>query len=228
MNHHMLGTPPKEGGMGVRQIYWAYRRKYVTSMQLATRAHPEMFPYPLGAPVPRTQTLMLTYVALLQSMPPMPRVSLQPMRQRPGGPDLYDSEDTKDGPLLAAQQPTVGQPAFSTKYHSYSLAAAVPDHGDVLDGYTKTKVSGFKVYTKGQPPLEREWHSDGSKLVVQPVFADAHAGPRAGMTITRGGFQLIARVHGRPQTSYRAELMGMCVAAELAPPRSPSLWITKL
>ena len=32
MNHHMLGTPPEEGGMGVGQMYWAYRRKYVTSM----------------------------------------------------------------------------------------------------------------------------------------------------------------------------------------------------
>ena len=35
------------------------------------------------------------------------------------------------------------------------------------------------------------------------------------MAITLGGFCLIARVHG-PQTSYRAELMGLCVAAELA------------
>ena len=65
MNHHMLGTPPKEGGMGVRQMYWAYRQKYVTSMQLAMQTHLELFPYPLGAPVPRTQTPMLTYVALV-------------------------------------------------------------------------------------------------------------------------------------------------------------------
>ena len=68
MNHHMLGTPAKEGGMGVRQMYWAYRRKYVTRMQLEMRVHPELVPYPLGVPVPRTQTPMLTYVALLQSM----------------------------------------------------------------------------------------------------------------------------------------------------------------
>ena len=36
------------------------------------------------------------------------------------------------------------------------------------------------------------------------------------MAITCGGFQLIARVHG-PQTSYRAELMGLCIVVELAP-----------
>ena len=102
MNHHMLGTPPKEGGMGVRQLYPAYRRKYVTSMQQAMRAHPELFPFPLSAPIPHTQTPMLTYVALMQSMGVMLGVSLQPMRRRLGGPDLYDSEDTKDGRLLAA------------------------------------------------------------------------------------------------------------------------------
>ena len=83
MNHHMPGTPPKQGGMGVQQMYWEYRRKYVSSMQLAVRVHPEPFSYPLGAPVPCTQTPILTYVALLQSMTAMPRVSLQPIRYRP-------------------------------------------------------------------------------------------------------------------------------------------------
>ena len=44
--------------MGVWHIYWAYRRKYVTSMQQVMRAHPELFPFPLDAPFPRTQTPM--------------------------------------------------------------------------------------------------------------------------------------------------------------------------
>ena len=79
-NHHLLGTPPEEAGMGVRQIYRAYIRKYVTSMRQAMHAHPELFPFPLDAPVPRTQTPILTYVALLQSMGAMPGISLQPMQ----------------------------------------------------------------------------------------------------------------------------------------------------
>ena len=68
----------------------------------------------------------------------------------------------------------------------------------------------------GLPPSNGEWHDDGSKLVVQPVYADAHGGQRAGMAVSCGAFHLIGRVHG-PQTSYRAELMGLCVAA--TPPR---------
>ena len=43
----------------------------------------------------------------------------------------------------------------------------------------ETQVSGFEVYTRAQPPSDGEWHSNGSKLVVQPVFAYAHGGPRA-------------------------------------------------
>ena len=59
MNHQMLGTPPKEGGMG--QMYLAYSRKLLHAM----RVHPELFRYPLGAPVLRIQAPVLTYVALL-------------------------------------------------------------------------------------------------------------------------------------------------------------------
>ena len=54
MNHQLLGTPTKEGGMVMRQTYWAYRRKYVTTMQQAMRAHPDLFPFPLKALIPRT------------------------------------------------------------------------------------------------------------------------------------------------------------------------------
>ena len=128
MNHHMLGSLPKELGMGVQQVYSAYMCKYVTSMQQAMRAHWELLPSPLGAPVPRTQTPMLTYVALLQSMGAMSGVSLQPMRRRSGGPDLYDGEDTEDGRPLAAEQPTVGQPDIAT--------ITPPSHGARLWGGT--------------------------------------------------------------------------------------------
>ena len=126
---------------------------------------------------------------------------------------MYNSEDTEDGCLRATQQPTVGQPNVARKYHSYSSATAVPDYGDVLEGWAKTQVSGFEVSTRGLPPSNGEWHNDGSKSVVQIEYVDVHGGPRAGMGIRCGGFHLIARVHG-PQTSYRAELMGLCVAAE--------------
>ena len=44
-------------------------------------------------------------------------------------------------------------------------------------------------------------------------------GPKAGMALTCGPLQVIARVHG-PQTSYEAKLMGLCVVASPAQPGS--------
>ena len=63
---------------------------------------------------------------------------------------------------------------MARKYRSYSPATTVLDYGDVPEGWAKTRVSGFEVYTRCLPPSNGEWHSDGSKLVVQPVYADAH------------------------------------------------------
>ena len=74
-------------------------------------------------------------------------------------------------------------------------------------------------YTPMAPRVGNSWHSDGSKLVVTPDCQGSPQGSKAGMALTCGPFQCIARVHG-PQTSYRAELMGPCVAAHLAAPGS--------
>ena len=63
--HHLLGTPVRDGGLGLRYIYWAYRRRFITSMQHTLRAHPDLFPFPLDKGVPRTQTPLLAYVSLL-------------------------------------------------------------------------------------------------------------------------------------------------------------------
>ena len=110
----------------------------------ALHLHPELFPFPLDVPVPRTQTPILTYVALLQSMGAMPGVSLQLVRRRQGGPNLYHSEDNEDGRLLAAQQPTVDQPYMARKYHSYSPATAVPEYGDVPAGIPRLRCQGLR------------------------------------------------------------------------------------
>ena len=68
-NRHLLSTPAQQGGLGLRSIYWAYRRRFITSMLHTIRVHAPLFPYPLNQAVPRTQAPILTYVTLLQSLP---------------------------------------------------------------------------------------------------------------------------------------------------------------
>ena len=66
----------RDGGLGLRYIYWAYRRRFITSMQHTLRARPDLFPFPLDKGVPRTQTPLLAYVPLLQSLGAIPGISL--------------------------------------------------------------------------------------------------------------------------------------------------------
>ena len=157
MNLHLLGTWSREVGMGVWQMYWSYRQTYVISMQLAIRLHREPFPHPLGPPVLLTPTPVMTYVAFPQWLQAMPGVSWEPMWRRPGRPDPDDSEDTQDGRLLAAQQPTLGQPHFAKYYKSYAPAISVLDCGDVLEGYTHTAGSGFEVCSTHRSVRGRVW-----------------------------------------------------------------------
>ena len=145
----------------MRQIYWAYRRKYVTSMQQAMRAHRDLYPFPLATPVPHTQTPMLTYVALLQSMGAMPGVSLQPMQRRLGGPNLYDSEDTEGGRLLAAQQPTVAQPECLDNITLTPLPVWRQTMGRSLKGILRLRCQGLK----STPGAYR--HRMGNGIAVQ-------------------------------------------------------------
>ena len=195
-NHHLMGTPVRDGGLGLRYIYRAYRRRFITSMQHTLRAHPDLFPFPSDKGVPRIQTPLLAYVSLLQSLGAIPGISLQPMKQRPCGPDLFDSEDTEDSPLLAAQQPRVGQPDIAIKYCSPFPVWHIQEHGDTPTGFKRTEVCGYEVYTNEKPPVGNSWHSDGSKLLVTPDCQGSPQGSRAGIALTCGPFQCIARVHG--------------------------------
>ena len=218
-NHHLLGTPVRDGGLGLRYIYWAYHKRFITSMQHTLRAHPDLFPFLLDKVVPCTQTPLLAYVSLLQSLGAIPGISLQPVKRRPCGPELFDSEDTEDGRLLVAQQPKVGQPFIAMKYCSPSPVWYIHEHGGTPTGFKSPEVCGYEVYTNETPPVGNSWHSDGRKLLVTPDCQGSPQGSRAGMALTCGPFQCIARVHG-PQTSYRAELMGLSVVAHLVAPGS--------
>ena len=103
------GHPITDGGLRLWYIYWAYHRRFIISIQHTLRAHPGLFPLPLDKDVPRTETPTLAYVSLLQSLGAIPGLSLMPVTGCPGGPDLFDSEETGSGRLLAAENPIVGQ-----------------------------------------------------------------------------------------------------------------------
>ena len=145
MNHHMRGTPPKEGGMGVGNYIGPIdaTRLPACGMQ-CTHITPGAVPFPRECTY-RLQPNTHAHVRrLVQSMGALPGVSLQPMCQLPGGPNPYNSEDTENSGLLAAQHPTVGQPDFARKYHPYSPTTAVETMGRFPTGILRLRGQGLK------------------------------------------------------------------------------------
>ena len=114
-------------------------------MQHTIPVHAPLFPYPLNQVVPRTQTPILTYVTLLQSLGAIRGLSMTPIQRRPCGPDLIDSEDTEDGRLISAQMPTIGHPEIAIKYGSPTQLWCTLDHGEVLRGSSRRIIYGFET-----------------------------------------------------------------------------------
>ena len=71
-------------------------------------------------------------------------------------------------------------------------------------------VGNVVAYASGQPQQGSDWHSDGSKLTLKGATPES----RAGAALKCGPLKSISRVQG-PQTSYRAELQGAVIFAEL-------------
>ena len=99
----------------MRYVYSAYRRRFITILQHALCAHPNLFFFQLDKGILRTQTPLFAYVSLLLSLGAILGVSLLTMKPCLGGPDFFNGEERDDGRLLAAQQPTMGQPHVAIK-----------------------------------------------------------------------------------------------------------------
>ena len=97
------------------------------------------------------------------------------------------------------------------EYIDHGLASPQSPEGKVPEGFSRIEVGEIVAYTNGKPRQGKDWHSDGSKL-VQTEESEIH---RAGTALTCGELQIISRVQG-PQTSYRAELQGARLFADVA------------
>ena len=64
-NTKQLSAPVSCGGMGLHQLYLAYRRRFITTMQRTVHHQHQAFRVSLNTPVGRSQTPFLAYVTLL-------------------------------------------------------------------------------------------------------------------------------------------------------------------
>ena len=106
-NAKQLTAPVACGGMGLHQLYWAHRQRFITTMQQTIRHQHRAFCFSLNNQTERIQTPFLAYVTLLNSIGAISGISLQQPRRRPARPNLIDSEDTEDGHMIRNQMSVV-------------------------------------------------------------------------------------------------------------------------
>ena len=173
--------------MGLHQLYWAHRRRFITTMQQTVRHQHQAFWVSLTTPVERSHTPFLAYVTLLNSMAAISGIPLTHPRRRPARPSLIDSEDIEDGHLIHNQMALVGQEDIA---HRYGLAKPrwhVLQGGQVPTGYQLTVAGGCEVYTNGCDPRGTTWYTDGSRkgnpalnggaIEIAVLVSDFTAGP---------------------------------------------------
>ena len=94
-NTKQLTSPVPCGGMGLHQLYWAYRRRFITTMQQTVRHQHQAFWVSLTTPVERSETPFLAYMTLLNSMGAISGILLKHPHRRPAGPSLIDKMRTQ-------------------------------------------------------------------------------------------------------------------------------------
>ena len=184
-----VAASQKHGGLGLHQIYWAYRARYITIMQHTLRDGDHPITKAASRPVHHTMAPLTDYVHMVEQMGGTVPIQMDD-RQRPqGGPDLFDEEDSEDGDMLRAQERVVGLMEYRAQYYGTAHPPDVDDTGTIPAGFRQVTIGGMVCYTNGKDKTDTTWYSDGSKQ-----------NNKAGVGIKCGPLEIIARVTG-PQTS---------------------------
>ena len=112
-----ITDPVNEGGLGLHQIYWTYRSRYISLIQSALRS-PQQSPPRTGG-LPSVPIYGTHYVALLKQLGASTCVNLQQRVVPRGGPQLLDEESSDDRRLLQIQTPNVALSEYSLRYTAY-------------------------------------------------------------------------------------------------------------
>ena len=201
-NTSHVTAPKNVGGMGLHQVFWAYRARYIIVMQDILR-RPNMIRRMGQMPVPYNVATLRNYVHALQQLGAYTTVTItQQQAQTRGGTGLYDEESDDDVLSWKAKERVVGREEYTHRYVCPNATQRTPEDGQVPPGFVPCMINGIQCYHNQKARGGTAWHSDGSKLRDPQTGA-----PRAGAAATCGPLQIISRVTG-PQDSYRAELQG--------------------
>ena len=196
----------KYGGLGLQQIYWASRPRYVTLVQGLPRKPTGRLSRLVAQPIERVMTPLRDYVTVLSQIGGNTTLVVAPRRRPPTSANLIDEQTSGDEEWITQQEVAVGIPELARRYVTRCSANEDPTDGEVPPSFTPVEMAGIQCYTNGK-------QAEGAGKLTREVGGRTIY--RAGGAITCGPLLVITRVTG-PQTSYRAELQSVAVNSTLA------------
>ena len=158
-------TSPKGArGMGLHQVFWAYRARYITVMQDILRG-PNLTQHMSKNPVPRNVTTLCNYVHAIQQLRAYTTVTTSHQQTRPcGGPSVLDEESEDDALFWKTKEKVVGREEYTRKYVCPDATQPTPEEGQIPPGFVPCAINGIPCYHNQKQRNGTAWHSDGSKL----------------------------------------------------------------
>ena len=198
-NTSHVTVPKKVQGMGLHQVFWAYRARYITVMQDILR-RPNVVRRMGELPVPHNITTLRNYVHTLQQLRAYTTVTITQKQAQPReGSGLFDEESDDDANFWKAKERVVGREEYARRYVCPNATQHTPEDGQVPPSFVPCTINGIPCYHNQKQREGTAWDSDGSKLRDHQTRA-----PRAGAATSCGRLHIMSRVTG-PRDSYRAE-----------------------
>ena len=162
-----INSPVKYGGLGLQQIYWAYRTRYVTLVQGLLRKPIGRLSKLVAQPIEPMMTPLRDYITVLSQIGGNTTLVLAPHRRPPTSANLIDEQASGDEECITQQEVAVGMPEVARRYITRCRANDDPTDGEVPTGFTPVEVAGIKCYTNGKQAEGDIWYGDGSKLTQE-------------------------------------------------------------
>ena len=173
-------SPKGGGGMGLHQVFWAYRARYITVMQDILRG-PNLTRHMSQNPVPHNVTTLCNYVHAIQQLRAYTTVTTSHQQTRPcGGLSLLD-EESEDSTLFSKTKGVVGREEYTRKYVCPDATQPTPEERQIPPGFVPCTINGVPCYHNQKQRKGTAWYSDGSKLsgshrsVKPPAFCGGRA-----------------------------------------------------
>ena len=129
--------------MGLCQMFWAHGARFVTLTQTTLRAKPNMLMHNPQRTLLARAVHIRNYQSILSELGACTALHVELPQRPPRGPNLIDSESSKDGIMHKAREEQVGNLLHTRHYIDPCQNCKDPSAGAIPPGYEPTTIAGI-------------------------------------------------------------------------------------